>query len=50
MPGGGKGFLTLVHPVKNGHPALGRHHSGNNSVAGLVKPGSGGTRFLFRTD
>lgn len=47
MPGGGKGSLTRVLLVENGHPALGHHRSGNNSGAGLAKPGSGGKRFLF---
>lgn len=50
VPGGGKGSLTLVLLVVNGHLALGHHHSGNNSVAGLVKPGSEGKRFLLKTD
>lgn len=48
MPGGGKGSLTLVFPVEHSHPALGRRHSGNSSVAGLVKPGSGGDKGLIK--
>lgn len=46
MPGGGKGSLRLVLPEENGHPALGHHRSGNNSVAGQATPGRGGKGFL----
>lgn len=46
MPGGRKGSLRPVLPEENGHPALGRHRSGNNSVAGLATPVRGGKSFL----
>lgn len=47
MPGGGKGSWRRVLPEENGHPALGRHRSGNNSVAGQATPGRGGNVFFL---
>lgn len=52
MPGGRKESLRPVLPEENGHPALGRHRSGNNSVAGLATPvrGAKNTIILFLID